>query len=145
MRAAPAVSRPKGGMKKAHTSIQVQRRTSDIPCAMALRVIRALPGELRSVATVAREQVASLAPALRRQDHTILPSAAPFRRARRTKPFRVMPSTPEIAAAIASRALRFRDDREAPLGGRGTGGVMALICASDKAKYFCTRGLTRIR
>src|SRR5882757_2137988 len=29
----------------AHTSIQVQRRYSDIPCAMALRLIRARPGE----------------------------------------------------------------------------------------------------
>jgi hypothetical protein len=64
MRAAPAVSRAKGGKKKAHTSIQVQRRTSDIPCAMALRLIRALPGELRSVATVARERVHKLGASL---------------------------------------------------------------------------------
>ena len=50
--------------KKAHTSIQVQRRTSDIPCAMALRLIRALPGELRSVATVACERVRKLGASL---------------------------------------------------------------------------------
>jgi len=35
MRAAPAVSRARG-KRKTHTSIQVQRRHSDIPCAMAL-------------------------------------------------------------------------------------------------------------
>src|SRR5688572_11885903 len=64
MRAAPAVSRAKGGKKNAHTSIQVQRRTSDIPCAMALRLIRALPGELRSVATVACEPVRKLGASL---------------------------------------------------------------------------------
>ena len=50
--------------KKAHTSIQVQRRTSDIPCAMALRLIRTLPGELRSVATVACERVRKLGASL---------------------------------------------------------------------------------
>src|ERR1700738_3539972 len=44
MRAAPAVSRAKQ-VTKAHTSIQVQRRASDIPCAMALRLIRALLGD----------------------------------------------------------------------------------------------------
>ena len=31
--------------KKEHTSIQVQRRASGLPCAMALRLIRDLPGE----------------------------------------------------------------------------------------------------
>ncbi len=54
----------KGWKEKAHTSIQVQRRTSDIPCAMALRLIRALPGELRSVATVACERVRKLGASL---------------------------------------------------------------------------------
>ena len=37
MRAAPAVSRAMG-RRKTHTSIQVQRRQSGIPCAMALRL-----------------------------------------------------------------------------------------------------------
>jgi hypothetical protein len=42
MRAAPAVSRAKQ-VKKTHTSIQVQRRHSGIPCAMALRLITRSP------------------------------------------------------------------------------------------------------
>jgi hypothetical protein len=42
MRAAPAVSCAKW-TKKAHTSIQVQRRQSDIPCAMALRLTSRSP------------------------------------------------------------------------------------------------------
>src|SRR4051794_31289834 len=33
------------GVEEAHTSIQVQRRHSGIPCAMVLRLIRALPGD----------------------------------------------------------------------------------------------------
>ena len=36
-------SRVQNGQKKAHTSIQVQRRRSDIPCAMALRLISCSP------------------------------------------------------------------------------------------------------
>jgi hypothetical protein len=44
MRAAPAVPCA-NWIEKTHTSIQVQRRASDIPCAMALRLIRALLGD----------------------------------------------------------------------------------------------------
>ena len=36
-------SRVQNGQKKAHTSIQVQRRQSDIPCAMALRLTSRSP------------------------------------------------------------------------------------------------------
>jgi hypothetical protein len=42
MRAAPAVSRAKQ-VTKTHTSIQVQRRHSDIPCAMVLRLMPRSP------------------------------------------------------------------------------------------------------
>ncbi len=42
MRAAPAVPCAKWE-KEAHTSIQVQRRTSDIPCAMVLRLTSRSP------------------------------------------------------------------------------------------------------
>jgi hypothetical protein len=42
MRAAPAVPCAKWE-KKTHTSIQVQRRHSDIPCAMALRITSSSP------------------------------------------------------------------------------------------------------
>ena len=38
-------SRVQNCAKEAHTSIQVQRRHSGLPCAMALRLIRARPGD----------------------------------------------------------------------------------------------------
>ena len=60
MRAAPAVSCAKNS-HMAHTSIQVKRRTSDIPCAMALRLIRDLPGEPSSVATVTSQMTSAKA------------------------------------------------------------------------------------
>ena len=63
MRAAPAVSFATCTSRCAHEHTG-QRRTSDIPCAMALRLIRTLPGELRSVATVACERVRKLGASL---------------------------------------------------------------------------------
>src|SRR6185437_108199 len=41
VRAAPAVSYAFDALENAHTSIQVQRKHSGLPCAMALRLIRA--------------------------------------------------------------------------------------------------------
>src|SRR5258708_4147564 len=43
VRAAPAVSCANAYAKKAHTSIQVQRKQSGLPCAMALRLISCSP------------------------------------------------------------------------------------------------------
>src|SRR6202042_614616 len=54
--------------KKAHMSIQVQRKHSGLPCAMALRLIRALPGESELLATIApgrRWPLKDLTPAIR--------------------------------------------------------------------------------
>src|SRR4029079_12230765 len=75
VRAAPAVSCAKSG-KETYTSIQVQRRQSGIPCAMVLRLIRALlgvPGFLAAVAL--RFSPQDFIPASGKQDHTISPSA----------------------------------------------------------------------
>ena len=73
--AAPAVSRAKL-CKKTHTSIQVQRRQSDIPCAMVLRLISRSPRRSGFLVTVACDAAtANLTPASRRQDHTTSPSA----------------------------------------------------------------------
>src|SRR4030081_2244889 len=89
MRAAPAVSRAKW-VEKTHTSIQVQRRTSDIPCAMVLRLITRSPRRRIRLVTVAGELAASprpVGPACLRQldtsngcrNHTTSPYAsAPF-------------------------------------------------------------------
>src|SRR6516165_399123 len=51
-------------------------RSTGIPCAVVLRLIRGLPGEPGFLATVtARIAPRDLAPASGRQDHTISPSA----------------------------------------------------------------------
>src|ERR1700736_1291352 len=66
--------------KQTHTSIQVQRRQSGIPCAMVLRLISRSPRRSGFLVTVAGGVLtANLTPASRRQDHTTLPSAfVPF-------------------------------------------------------------------
>jgi hypothetical protein len=54
--------------RNAHMSIQVQRKHSGLPCAMALRLIRALPGESELLATIAPERrwpLKDLTPAIR--------------------------------------------------------------------------------
>ena len=88
MRAAPAVPCAKW-KKETHTSIQVQRRQSDIPCAMVLRLIACSPRRSGFVchrrpaddgwpdARLGRLRLLrDLTPTLRRQDHTTSPYAA---------------------------------------------------------------------
>ncbi len=74
--------------KKTHTSIQVQRRQSDIPCAMVLRLITCSPRRSGFAchrrpaddglsARLGSQNLPDLTPAMRRQDHTLLPYAPP--------------------------------------------------------------------
>src|SRR6202795_4067234 len=65
---------------KTHTSIQVQRRQSGIPCAMVLRLLSGSPRRSGFLVPVIDGVTpADLTPASRRQDHTSSPSAsAPF-------------------------------------------------------------------
>src|SRR5665213_2649862 len=89
--------------KNAHTSIQVQRKHSGLPCAMALRLIRALPGDrafLPPSPARCRSIIANLTPASGRQDHT-------------TSPYALAPFVIGTSASITSRPA-FRDDRERP-------------------------------
>ena len=58
MRAAPAISRAKAE-KKTHTSIQVRRRQSGLPCAMVLAVSFELSSVTGCLATVAPGKLAS--------------------------------------------------------------------------------------
>ena len=72
VRAAPAVSRAKAE-KKTHTSIQVQRKQSGLPCAMVLTVsfeLSPVTGFLATVIRVMRSIIANLTPASGCQDHT---------------------------------------------------------------------------
>ena len=83
-------SRVQYAQKKAHTSIQVQRRHSGLPCAMVLRLMPRSPRRRIRLVTVASELAARVARSgfanLRQldtsngcQDHTVLPYAsAPY-------------------------------------------------------------------
>jgi hypothetical protein len=102
VRAAPAVSQAIVQQRMLHMSIQVQRRTPGLPCAMALRLIRVRPGD-RLSCHHHRQRLSprhNLTPAPGRQAHTISPYAC---------------------AALVSRSLRVhripphgRDDRDRP-------------------------------
>jgi hypothetical protein len=59
VRAAPAVSCAKMHIAKAHTSIQVQRKQSGLPCAMVLRLISCSPRRPDFVDTVVLKKLAS--------------------------------------------------------------------------------------
>src|ERR1700761_7025799 len=84
-----------------HMSIQVQRKHSGLPCAMALRLIRALPGDPACLTPLLTDRFASVTPTLRRQDHTTSPCARRHTSGDLTRPSLPCP-TP-------------RDDRETPL------------------------------
>jgi hypothetical protein len=77
VRAAPAISCAKMH-KKAHTSIQVQRRQSGLPCAMVYGLLRALPGDRAFLppSSLRSLLLKNLTPASGRQDHTASPSAS---------------------------------------------------------------------
>ena len=78
MRAAPAVSCAMCTRRCAHEHTG-QRRTSDIPCAMALRLITCSPRRTALLPPLRPEKQlppGALTPAPRRQDHTSLPYAS---------------------------------------------------------------------
>src|SRR6202040_3180658 len=84
--------------KQTHTSIQVQRRQSGIPCAMVLRLISRSPRRSGFLVTVAGGVLtANLTPASRRQDHTTLPSASSPIVHRRIRVHRIPPRVRDIA------------------------------------------------
>src|SRR5712671_6579997 len=91
-----------------------QRRQSDIPCAMALRLISCSPRRTALLPPSPAVTTASLTPAPRRQDHTTSPYASVTLVRRDIRVHRIPPHV--------------RDDREAPLIRRETRGVMPLIC-----------------
>ena len=77
MRAAPAISCANCAEKAAHEHTG-QRRTSDIPCAMALRLITRSPRRTALLPPLRPEKQllpGALTPAPRRQDHASLPYA----------------------------------------------------------------------
>jgi hypothetical protein len=159
MRAAPAVPCAKN-CKKTHTSIQVQRRTSDIPCAMALRLITRSPRRRIRLVTVVGELTASPRPVgptrLRQLDtsngcrnHTTSPYAsasfvcAPFDRSRAwLNPEPALPSrfTPNAAASTASRPASLTIRIRPSVGRDGEGYIPES--GQRKEEYFLTGGWT---
>jgi len=111
--------------KKAHTSIQVQRRQSDFPCAMVLTAASCSPRRSGFLVTVASQTLLrGLTPASRRQDHTTWPSAS---------------QAPLVKSATRVHRIppRVRDDRDTPLHGDGTAAVIEVICVRMETEYFC--------
>ena len=129
-------SRVQSAQRKTHTSIQVQRRQSDIPCAMVLRLIARSPRRRIPFATVIDELAilsnpvglaktsADLAPAtgarttrFRRTPQRRSSDATSLRsRVQRTRPATMI--APDAAASTASLP-NVRDDHDTPLFGSG--------------------------
>ncbi len=113
-----------------HTSIQVQRRQSGIPCAVALRLISRSPrgpGFLAPVVHVMRSIIADLTPASGRRDHA-------------TSPYANVTFVFQHARVHRIPASRFVTIREAPLLARRDRASHTPSRGSEKAKYFFERG-----
>jgi hypothetical protein len=155
VRAAPAVSCAKL-CEKTHTSIQVQRKHSGIPRAMALRLMARSPRRRIRLVTVAAGLMASRIRSDRlrhRQldtsngcrNHTLLPYAsAPFVLRAVVAHERTRPANNLRADAAASTASRptFVTMANAPLLGPGWGELLSLICPTHQEECFPREGLT---
>jgi hypothetical protein len=142
VRAAPAVSCAKC-TKKAHTSIQVQRRQSGIPCAMALRLIPRSPRRrIRLVTVIGGLKVPSrpVGPAKTSADLTPATGARTTRfcrtRLRRSSCAPLLahgkPPCEHLRARRSPRpphpAPTFVTMANAPLSGTGWGELLPVIC-----------------
>ena len=129
-------SRVQVAQKNAHTSIQVQRRQSDIPCAMALRLTSYSPRWSGLVVTVTPEKRAShelsasiAAPGP--HDFAVRSRPGFAKRLRRATAIRLW-----RAASIASRAQRVVTMAIRPSGGHETARVIILIFRNEKQNIF---------
>ena len=117
--------------KEAHTSIQVQRRQSDIPCAMVLTVSFVLSSATglschrRSREALAPQELDASVGASGPHDFAV----------------RIGTLVSRTAASTASHP-NVRDDGQRPSCGTGWRELVALICPTGKAEYFCERGWT---
>src|SRR5258708_16183563 len=127
--AAPAVSCATVH-KKTHTSIQVKRRQSGIPCAMVLRLISCSPRRPGFLATVAPEKLAS------QELDTSVGVSGPHDFAVRKPALSSLAPPASTASRPASVTIANR-----PSVGRDCKSY-SLICISEKQKYFCEGGWT---
>ena len=123
-------SRVRFAQTKMHTSIQVQRKHSGLPCAMALRLTSYSPRRTALLPPSPPRSLLlkNLTPAPRRQDHTTSPYA----------------SCALVCCAIRVHRIppRVRDDRDPPLVTGETRGIIAVICPTGRADYFHAKGWT---
>jgi hypothetical protein len=137
--------------KKTHTSIQVQRRQSGIPCAMVLRLMPRSPRRRIRLVTVAgglngdqarlgRYRLRRLDTSNGCQDHTVLPSASiavrlrAVGRSRETRPATTitrptLPRPPHPAPTFVTMA-------NAPLSGRDGGGSRIDLGLAETRIFF---------
>jgi hypothetical protein len=130
MRAAPAVSWA-NCTNKTPTSIQVQRRQSDFPCAMVLTAASCSPRRSGFLVTVISSVLtADLTPASRRQDHTTwhVRNKSAFVLSAPLRP-------PHPHPAYATIMIR-------PSDGVGCESYSSIL-DSEKQKYFYQGSLTR--
>jgi hypothetical protein len=118
--------------QKTHMSIQVKREHPGLPCAMALRFIRALPGEPGFVVTIAPEKLSLL------QDLTPTTGASgPHDFAVRTRAARLATHTRPPQPVPTSVTLA-----NAPLAGQDAA-IRPVFCAEKQQKrvrHFNTTG-----
>jgi hypothetical protein len=120
--------------KEAHTSIQVQRRQSDIPCAMVLTVSFVLsPATGLSCHRRSREALAS------QELDASVGASGPHDFA-----VRIGTLVSRTAASTASHP-NVRDDGQRPSCGTGWRELVALICPTAKVEYFSDEGWTGFR
>jgi hypothetical protein len=116
--------------KKHAAEPQAQPKTSGLPCAMVLRLIRDLPGDQALLPPSPADRSADLAPTLGRQDHTISPSAGNVIRLMTCRVHHISLPT---SVTIAKR----------PSCGCETRGRIVLICPTAQGK-MCTTGSSRM-
>ena len=149
--AAPAVSCANSA-QKTHTSIQVQTEHSDIPCAMALRLMPRSPRRRIRLVTVADRLTVDRKPGRVRTTSASLTPATGARTTRFCRtlqrrsscaPCSLTGSPPcehvsrDDAAASTATCPNVRDDGQRPSEWDRIAGVIVLICPTAKAEYFC--------
>src|SRR6201989_3414246 len=110
--------------KKARGRTTGTSRTTGLPCAMVLRLIRALPGDQALLSPLPCVISQGVAPALGRQDHTTSPSASCCSSGNTSRP--------------SHPAAYVRDDREAPLMWQRDGRSIVLICPTAQRESPAT-------
>jgi hypothetical protein len=126
---APAGTHGPRATKKHAAEPQVQPKTSGLPCAMVLRLIRALPGDQALLSPSSTDRSIDLTPAQGRQDHTTSPSASCCSSHSTSRP--------------SHPALNVRDDRDTPLVWARDARMVVLICPTTQGK-MCTTGSLRM-